>query len=50
MDSGGEQVKHNGHGGDGDAAEWKKVAELRAVGEAQDPAAKVPSHRSLCLT
>ena len=28
--------------GDGDAAEWKKVAELRAVAEAQDPAAKVP--------
>ncbi|KAI4985612.1 hypothetical protein ZWY2020_018242 [Hordeum vulgare] len=27
-------------GGHGDAAEWKKVAELRAVVEAQDPAAK----------
>uniref|UniRef100_A0ACD5WE03 Uncharacterized protein n=1 Tax=Avena sativa TaxID=4498 RepID=A0ACD5WE03_AVESA len=30
----------SGHGGEGDAAEWKKVAELRAVVEAQDPAAK----------
>ncbi|CAM0871107.1 unnamed protein product [Alopecurus aequalis] len=33
----------HGHGcdGDDDASEWKKVAELRAVVEAQDPAAKV---------
>ncbi|KAM3280240.1 hypothetical protein ACQJBY_047175 [Aegilops geniculata] len=31
----------HGHGDSGrDAAEWKKVAELRAVVEAQDPAAK----------
>lgn len=36
-------VKTNGHGrhNDGDAAEWKQVAELRAVTEAQDPACKV---------
>ncbi|KAF7076325.1 hypothetical protein CFC21_080992 [Triticum aestivum] len=42
MESGGEeQARQNGHGGDGgDPAEWKKVAELRAVVEAQDPAAK----------
>ncbi|KAL6636509.1 hypothetical protein ACP70R_024081 [Stipagrostis hirtigluma subsp. patula] len=30
----------DGGGGDGDAAEWKQVAELRAVAEAQDPACK----------
>ncbi|KAL6909379.1 hypothetical protein ACP4OV_001660 [Aristida adscensionis] len=30
----------NGHGDDGDVAEWKQVAELRAVVEAQDPACK----------
>jgi hypothetical protein len=44
MDRGGdEQAKQNGgHGCDGDASEWKKVAELRAVVEAKDPAAKVP--------
>jgi hypothetical protein len=45
MDRGGgaEQAKQNGgHGCDGgDASEWKKVAELRAVVEAKDPAAKV---------
>jgi hypothetical protein len=40
MDYGVEQAKQNGHG-DGDASEWKMVAELRAVVEAQDPAAKV---------
>ncbi|KAF7044946.1 hypothetical protein CFC21_054104 [Triticum aestivum] len=42
MDCGGEeQARQNGHAGDGgDPAEWKKVAELRAVVEAQDPAAK----------
>jgi hypothetical protein len=40
MERGEEQAKQNGHG-DGDAAEWKKVAELRAVVEAQDPAVKV---------
>ncbi|KAM0886501.1 hypothetical protein ACQ4PT_029614 [Festuca glaucescens] len=39
MERGEEQAKQNGHG-DGDAAEWKKVAELRAVVEAQDPAVK----------
>jgi hypothetical protein len=45
MDRGGaEEPKQNGgHGCDGgDASEWKKVAELRAVVEAKDPAAKVP--------
>jgi hypothetical protein len=41
MERGEEQAKQNGHG-DGDAAEWKKVAELRAVVEDQDPAVKVP--------
>ncbi|CAM0872523.1 unnamed protein product [Alopecurus aequalis] len=44
MDCGGEeQAKQNGYGGcDGgdDVSEWKKVAELRAVVEAQDPASK----------
>jgi hypothetical protein len=37
------RVEENGHGchGGGDVSEWKKVAELRAVAEAQDPAAKV---------
>ncbi|CAM0875932.1 unnamed protein product [Alopecurus aequalis] len=37
-----EQAKQNGHGYDGgdDASEWKMVAELRAVVETQDPAAK----------
>ncbi|KAM0886541.1 hypothetical protein ACQ4PT_029640 [Festuca glaucescens] len=43
MECGGdEQAKQNGgHGScDGDASEWKKVAELRAAVEAQDPAAK----------
>jgi hypothetical protein len=41
---GAEQAKQNGGHGcdDGDASEWKKVAELRAVVEAKDPAAKVP--------
>ncbi|KAK1642032.1 hypothetical protein QYE76_059837 [Lolium multiflorum] len=39
MERGDEQAKQNGHG-DGDAAEWMKVAELRAVVEAQDPAVK----------
>ncbi|GJM97257.1 hypothetical protein PR202_ga14170 [Eleusine coracana subsp. coracana] len=40
MDS--EQLNHHRNGGsdDGDAAEWKQVAELRAVAEAQDPACK----------
>jgi hypothetical protein len=46
MDRGGaeEQAKQNGGHGcdDGDESEWKKVAELRAVIEAKDPAAKVP--------
>jgi len=37
MDGGADD--QSGHDG-GDAAEWKKVAELRAVVEAQDPAAK----------
>ncbi|KAM3318411.1 hypothetical protein ACQJBY_035889 [Aegilops geniculata] len=32
--------RQHGHGDGGDAAEWKKVAELRVVVEAQDPAAK----------
>jgi hypothetical protein len=27
--------------GDGDATEWKQVAELRAVTQAQDPSCKV---------
>lgn len=39
-----EQAKqqNGGHGGAGDdPAEWKKVGELRAVVEAQDPASKV---------
>ncbi|XP_047072954.1 phosphatidylinositol transfer protein 3-like isoform X1 [Lolium rigidum] len=44
MERGGdEQEKQTGHGccdGAGDASEWKKVAELRAVVEAKDPAAK----------
>jgi len=31
---------NGGHHDDGDAAEWKQVAELRAVTEAQDPACK----------
>jgi hypothetical protein len=55
MDRGGaeEQAKQNGGHGcdDGDASEWKKVAELRAVVEAKDPAAKVPLriiHLSSC--
>ncbi|XP_037424633.1 phosphatidylinositol transfer protein 3-like [Triticum dicoccoides] len=39
MDFGTDEGQH-GHGDGGDAAEWKKVAELRAVAEAQDPAAK----------
>jgi hypothetical protein len=45
MERGGdEQAKQNGGqvGCDGDASEWKKVAELRAAVEAQDPVAKVP--------
>uniref|UniRef100_A0A453MIA9 CRAL-TRIO domain-containing protein n=2 Tax=Aegilops tauschii TaxID=37682 RepID=A0A453MIA9_AEGTS len=36
MDCGTDEHQH----GHGDATEWKKVAELRAVAEAQDPAAK----------
>jgi hypothetical protein len=47
------RVEENGRGchGGGDVSEWKKVAELRAVAEAQDPAAKVsaPSASSDCL-
>ncbi|KAM0830789.1 hypothetical protein ACQ4PT_065974 [Festuca glaucescens] len=39
MDCGDEQAKHNGHAG-GDASEWKKVAEMRAVVQAQDPSSK----------
>ncbi|KAF7069513.1 hypothetical protein CFC21_075136 [Triticum aestivum] len=39
MDCGTDERQY-GHGGDGDAAEWKKVAELREVVEAQDPSAK----------
>jgi hypothetical protein len=37
------RVEENGRGchGGADVSEWKKVAELRAVAEAQDPAAKV---------
>ncbi|GJN22652.1 hypothetical protein PR202_gb10240 [Eleusine coracana subsp. coracana] len=41
MDS--DQLNHHRNGGnddDGDAAEWKQVAELRAIAEAQDPACK----------
>jgi hypothetical protein len=34
------QVASDGDG-DGDAAEWKQVAELRAVTQAQDPSCKV---------
>uniref|UniRef100_A0ACD5ZTK9 Uncharacterized protein n=1 Tax=Avena sativa TaxID=4498 RepID=A0ACD5ZTK9_AVESA len=34
------QHGHGGRGGGGDVSEWKKVAELRAVVEAQDPASK----------
>jgi hypothetical protein len=42
MDFGSDEHTH-GHGcdGGGDVSEWKKVAELRAVVEAQDPASKV---------
>ncbi|KAI4986691.1 hypothetical protein ZWY2020_019321 [Hordeum vulgare] len=44
MDCGTDDAHQHGHGhgndDGGDAAEWKKVAELRAVVEAQDPAAK----------
>jgi hypothetical protein len=40
MDCGDEQAKHNGHAG-GDASEWKKVAEMRSVVQAQDPSSKV---------
>uniref|UniRef100_A0A453MHZ7 CRAL/TRIO N-terminal domain-containing protein n=1 Tax=Aegilops tauschii subsp. strangulata TaxID=200361 RepID=A0A453MHZ7_AEGTS len=36
----GTDERQYGHGGDGDAAEWKKVAELREFVEAQDPSAK----------
>ena len=43
MDCGTDERQY-GHGGDGDAAEWKKVAELREFVEAQDPSAKVPQH------
>ncbi|VAI40296.1 unnamed protein product [Triticum turgidum subsp. durum] len=39
MDFGTDERQHS-HGDGGDAAEWKKVVELRAVAEAQDPAAK----------
>uniref|UniRef100_A0A453MID4 CRAL-TRIO domain-containing protein n=3 Tax=Aegilops tauschii TaxID=37682 RepID=A0A453MID4_AEGTS len=39
MDCGTDERQY-GHGGDGDAAEWKKVAELREFVEAQDPSAK----------
>jgi hypothetical protein len=45
MERGGDkQAKQNGdHSGcNGDTSEWKKVAELRTVVEAKDPAAKVP--------
>lgn len=35
------QQERDGHRDDGDVTEWKKVAELRAVVEAQDPACKV---------
>uniref|UniRef100_A0A0D3FRE5 CRAL-TRIO domain-containing protein n=4 Tax=Oryza TaxID=4527 RepID=A0A0D3FRE5_9ORYZ len=34
------QQERDGHRDDGDVTEWKKVAELRAVVEAQDPACK----------
>uniref|UniRef100_A0ACD5WD01 Uncharacterized protein n=1 Tax=Avena sativa TaxID=4498 RepID=A0ACD5WD01_AVESA len=41
MDRGGdEQGKQSGGHGGNDVTEWKKVAELRAIVEAQDPAAK----------
>jgi hypothetical protein len=37
-----QQLNHHPNGSeDDDAAEWKQVAELRAVAEAQDPACKV---------
>jgi hypothetical protein len=37
-----QQLNHRPNGSeDDDAAEWKQVAELRAVSEAQDPACKV---------
>ncbi|CAM0877406.1 unnamed protein product [Alopecurus aequalis] len=44
MDCGDDQAKHNG---DGDVAEWTKVAELRAVVEAQDTAAKAEDNFAL---
>jgi len=46
-----QQAATNGrHHNDGDAAEWKQVAELRAVTEAQDPACKVrPSIHPLII-
>ena len=49
MDTDQHQQGHGCNGG-GDVTEWKKVAELRAVVEAQDPAAKVPRHiLDLCI-
>ncbi|CAM0909055.1 unnamed protein product [Alopecurus aequalis] len=42
MDCGTDELHQHGHGcdGGGDLTEWKKVAELRSVVEAQDPASK----------
>jgi hypothetical protein len=39
----------NGCDGGGDVTEWKKVAELRAVVEARDPASKVLYIIHLCM-
>ncbi|EAY92602.1 hypothetical protein OsI_14344 [Oryza sativa Indica Group] len=41
------QQERDGHRDDGDVTEWKKVAELRAVVEAQDPACKLRSFPSI---